>query len=199
MGNFLTALNTSYYQPDLNCCNYSSSYTNGLYSSNYSNYSSQSIFQGQGFNNNNCWSPMAPQYFPQDNSTGFMQQLVMMLLSEVLNRQNNDATTTVSDSIYGDTAANTSNNGHVNLAEAGWNAGNKIIPGVGGVALGLAGGAAGLVVDPLEGAVNGIADGWNKGNDVVPVVGGVVGAAVEGVAGAVGGVVDAIGDLFSGG
>ena len=85
--------NTSMYQPSLNYSNYNSYANNGLSTGfSLSNYTdTSSIFGGQsmntGYYSQQC---MAPQQ--QNSNETFMQQLVLMLLSVLLQRQNTAST-----------------------------------------------------------------------------------------------------------
>lgn len=81
-----------------------------VYQNNYnnfgSNYDSLSNYSNiTNIFNNNAFAYPAPmfQQQQQDNSAGFLQQLVMILMSTLLNRQNYEDQTTISDtSIWGD-------------------------------------------------------------------------------------------------
>ncbi|OGH99490.1 MAG: hypothetical protein A2039_01940 [Candidatus Melainabacteria bacterium GWA2_34_9] len=88
-----TYVNTSMYQPNL-YSNYNS-YGNGLSTGfSLSNYNSPSVFQGQSMNTG-CYSPMAPQQ--QNANDSFMQQLVLLLLSFLLQGRSQPKTTEITE------------------------------------------------------------------------------------------------------
>jgi len=86
-----------------NYINSNANYGNGFSLSNYTDMSTTSIFEGQNMNTG-YYSQMSPQMPQQDNSTAFFEQLILTLLSAVLQKQNTNSNgTTFEETIIDDT------------------------------------------------------------------------------------------------